>query len=417
VNRNSVFIIGIAIFLVGISVVYFFSLPFGVPLSITALFILLFGFFFFKYIFNITKFEVQNNDRPIYNILSYFVLCFALFLLTKNTNNVAEKYGGWDAWWFWNYRAKYFTDNSLWNIKTLETYDKDLLVQRVAHADYPPGLSSLVAFFWRLFNTQSTSVPFCISFLFAAFIPVLLFIELHKKNLLIASIIILWLVTNENYILEGTLMLSDIWISFFLLATIIGIEHYRASSNPNFLILSGASLGCSLWTKNEALLLLFMIIVFYGVNLLQKNVFRYFIIGLIVPMCALFIFKIFYATPGDLFVSNWHETIHKLTDIKRYETIWSYFIKEINIHYNSLKKVFLAYLIICFLLRKLPSVGVLFIISCITSYFMVYSITPHNLDWHVSTSIDRLVLHLAPALVYVLFIGFSKLLHRKQIIA
>jgi hypothetical protein len=37
------------------------------------------------------------------------------------------------------------------------------------------------------------------------------------------------------------------------------------------------------------------------------------------------------------------------------------------------------------------------------AYFATYIITPHDLDWHLAFSLDRILLHLYPTLLFVLF--------------
>ena len=40
----------------------------------------------------------------------------------------------------------------------------------------------------------------------------------------------------------------------------------------------------------------------------------------------------------------------------------------------------------------------------LTGYFFIYVITPKNLDWHIRTSLNRLLLHLWPAFLLLCFI-------------
>jgi len=42
------------------------------------------------------------------------------------------------------------------------------------------------------------------------------------------------------------------------------------------------------------------------------------------------------------------------------------------------------------------------IIAC--GYFMIYVITPHDLKWHIDTSIDRLMIQLLPMIVFGSFL-------------
>ena len=86
-------------------------------------------------------------------VLEYCILTIILYFIIKGILANDTIYGHWDAFWFWNYRAKFFTKLDLWDFHLMNTNGKNLLVDRVAHADYPPGLSSSVAFFWKLSNS------------------------------------------------------------------------------------------------------------------------------------------------------------------------------------------------------------------------------------------------------------------------
>jgi len=43
----------------------------------------------------------------------------------------------------------------------------------------------------------------------------------------------------------------------------------------------------------------------------------------------------------------------------------------------------------------------------LASYYVVYVTTPFDITWHVSTSIDRLLVQLWPALVLTVFLGLQ----------
>ncbi len=43
----------------------------------------------------------------------------------------------------------------------------------------------------------------------------------------------------------------------------------------------------------------------------------------------------------------------------------------------------------------------------LASYYLVYVTTPFDISWHVSTSVDRLLVQLWPALVLTVFLGLQ----------
>jgi hypothetical protein len=48
--------------------------------------------------------------------------------------------------------------------------------------------------------------------------------------------------------------------------------------------------------------------------------------------------------------------------------------------------------------NKVPLLAVLLIFL---GYLVIYVITPYDLNWHLSTSLDRLILQIFPAVVYL----------------
>ena len=42
--------------------------------------------------------------------------------------------------------------------------------------------------------------------------------------------------------------------------------------------------------------------------------------------------------------------------------------------------------------------------AMLAGYFFVYLTTPHDLAWHVSTSMDRLLIHLWPSMLLAVFL-------------
>jgi archaellum biogenesis protein FlaJ (TadC family) len=47
------------------------------------------------------------------------------------------------------------------------------------------------------------------------------------------------------------------------------------------------------------------------------------------------------------------------------------------------------------------------ILGQFAGYFFIYLITPHDLSWHISTSMDRVISHLFPMLIFWLFVALK----------
>jgi hypothetical protein len=365
------------------------------------------------------KFGTVSDDAtlPGNNFLTLTVkgvfLVVSLVLLAKGVLDNAIAYGHWDAYWFWNYRAKFYTDSKLWDFHAMPTHGKDLFQDRVAHSDYPPGLSSAVAFFWKISHSNNMVFPFMINAVFSFCIPLLIFSELSRRHLLVSIIILfVFFLCNDSYFSFTSLLIADIWISFFLLAAFVCYNNYRDSHHNKDLFLTGLLLGGLIWSKNEGLLLTFLFLAFYAKDFFRKPQFKHLISGLCIPVALLVLFKVCYAPSGDLFITDKHKMLENLTNINRYKIIWTYFIQEINLHHTYCKWFFILYCICLIFSKNWLHKQILFIAVAIAVYFMIYTITPHDIDWHVSTSIDRIIWQFVPIFIYT--ITFSLLNTNKK---
>jgi hypothetical protein len=41
----------------------------------------------------------------------------------------------------------------------------------------------------------------------------------------------------------------------------------------------------------------------------------------------------------------------------------------------------------------------------VAGYFMIYILTPHDLEWHIRTSLYRLIIHVFPSFLLIFFLA------------
>jgi hypothetical protein len=91
-----------------------------------------------------------------------------------------------------------------------------------------------------------------------------------------------------------------------------------------------------------------------------------------------------------------------LKDKARYKLIYDSFTTNLNEHFNGLKWCVLIYLLLCIVLRRTPDKRILMILCCMLIYLLVYVVSPNNLEWHLFTSLSRLMHQLMPVTMYTL---------------
>ena len=374
-----------------ISILYFLALIPGLPLWITAPVIIAALVFLYRWLNKEYQPPVQSS------IWRMAILAIALVLVADKADELAEKHGQWDAWAIWNLHARYLADPAYWQNMFQNTEH--------AHPDYPLAVPATIAFFSRLAGGFHLLIPYTVHVLVMLCIPVLIYTEMNRKSLLVASLALLMFVTNDMYIIQGVSQMADTMLAFFFLAAFVCFDYAR--ENRQMIIISSAFLGLCMWTKNEGIMLAVVFVLFNArVFMLEWKRVLY---GLGLPLIALLIFKIGYAPATDLVARQSADTLDNITDWGRYQQIYHSWIDTINEHYKTLKYLVVLYILYCMLRRKLPDRRLLVILTCLASYFMIYIFSHQDLEWHLFTSAHRLLHQLMPVVVYIFADKFANM--------
>jgi hypothetical protein len=319
-------------------------------------------------------------------------------------------YGLSDAWSIWNLHARLlYRGGEQW----LQMFSPDLYWSL---PDYPLLLPSLVAGGWRLAGMETTAVGGFIGALFTFAVIALLVssVSLLSNDFrgLAAGLVLL---ATPDFILSGSYQQADIPLSFFILLTaVLFYLNDKLERQKLFLVLAGMSAGFAAWTKNEGLL--FVVCVLAARLLVgaatrplalvgrETQVFCY---GLVPILSVVMVFKLFLSPPNNIF-SDLHRFAGRLTDASRYLEVARYFTHGIAafgsgwVHPLSAVAIYLVYVWPRRLGRSdATQVSTLLLLTfMISGYFMTYMLTPYDLQWHLTTSFNRLLLHLWPTFVF-----------------
>lgn len=399
-QRSSLFVAWCCLSLAACSILYFFSLPLRLPVGVTALLWLVSCIALYRALFPAREVYADEPDKRSRRLWQAALLLGGMIILVNKTYYLLLPNGGWDAWAFWNLHARYLADPQHWTDPYRKYEHLRAFTTPVPHADYPLFLPATNGFFWRLLGQASPIVPFAVSAVPLIGIPALIFLETARKNLLLAALVLLYLVTDETLIGITTLQYADAWVALFLLLAFVCLRRYRENADPGMLWLTGAFLGCCLWTKNEGLLLVPVFLAVHGLYLLKEKRWWYILGGMALPLLALVLFKMAYAPPNDL-VEGRGQTRARLTDKSRYSLIWEVFKTMLDKYFSSLKYILALYLLRCAMLRRVPATGLLVIAGGAMGFTFVYLTTPHDLEWHLHTSMDRLIFQLVPSFLFL----------------
>jgi hypothetical protein len=340
-----------------------------------------------------------------------YALAFALLCLYVGSVTITRywehRHGDWDAWAIWNLHARLLLRGGPeWaHLYTHNIYD--------GLQDYPVLLPSLVAAGWTIAGSESTAIPAFLGALFTLGVIVLLVSSISSlagdgRGFAIGLV----LLGTTDFIWQGSGQMADVPLAFFILLTVVLLQLSDNSERKGlFLPLSGMSAGFAAWTKNEGLLFTVCVV---GTYFLVKTIREMrtggrdtaiFFCGLVPVLSIVFLFK-FLLAPDNYMFSNAPKLLERLQDPSRYSEVSNYFLQAIVAFGAGRISPLIAagnYLV-CFGRPRSNNTNamLLLLVSMLAGYFVIYIVTPLDLQWHLSTSLNRLLLHLWPTLLFCL---------------
>ena len=328
------------------------------------------------------------------------VLAGAAALLTIATT----PHGQWDAIAVWNLKARFIyhsPSDPLSRIMDPALWD--------TQPDYPLLLPSLVARGWQYAGQDSVIVPIGIAILFLVS-TVLMVINGLKllSSSFEAQLAGCLLLSTPFFIRHGVSQYADILMCGFITAAVVLFSIHDSQQIPSsrLPLLAGIAAGLAACTKNEGVL--FVAVLAAVRALLQRSLRELgkLAAGAAFGIAVLVLFKIFYSPPNPI--------VHSITGRVLLDRIadGNYHAKILNA-FAGKSLAFGQWWIPPFLLLVihvvatrytapakdnsrawLTTAGVL--VGALCGYYAVYLLSPYDLDWHIGTSLDRLLLQIWP---------------------
>lgn len=281
--------------------------------------------------------------------------------------------GSWDAFAIWNLKAKLIYYGAWAAIP-----DPALAY---AHPDYPLLLPILIALGWKLTGI-SQAVPIILHG-----VVYLLMLWMVRRSWLAVALV------GGAAVLYAPMQNADVPLALCLLSATAAYFNKRDA-------LAGLALGIGVLIKNEGSLIA---LVFFAAWIVMERR---------IPTRALLA-----ATPFLLGIVSYNAMIPEPNamigsggNIERALTIGRYGIIASAAAMMALSfggAVLPAQMLSMVSLRK-PlrwSVPLVAVLGVMAGYLAVYVITPHQLEWHLESSLDRLVMQVYPTFVYAAFLG------------
>ncbi len=383
-----------------------------------------------------------NSTRTQNIFLGAAAVIFVVSSLSTISYLLRRKQGDWDAWMMYNRSALFiYRDPTQWLTTSFSRQ-----MDPIFHPDYPLLLAMNTAWGWDIVGSETPHIPMTQSALFAiACAGILVSALASTKSLGQAAlgIIILW--GTPTLVNEGAREMADLPLAFFILATGILIYFYVLNKKPALIALAGLTAGLAAWTKNEGSLFvvsagLSLIVAFlFTTNTQSHNaegtqhlvtqkkfpsssavkiradvlpvLFR-FVLGLAFPFAIVIGFKLFLAPPSDVLSNGPTRSIQQILELPRHIEILQFLGRELFYFggWTSLIGI-IPILVIYFLLFRSPIhkdlrpafiAGITMIAIQLLGDYGVYLITPYDLTWHLTYSIERIVLQVFPLIVFLI---------------
>ena len=192
---------------------------------------------------------------------------------------------------------------------------------------------------------------------------------------------------------------------------------FLRDGHPTWFLLTCIFLGLGAWTKNEGLIwaiIGILILIVYAPTRKLRLLGTGIVLGTVAPWLG---FKTFINLESDLMSSTGISTV--LDGISRIPLILTAFVKTMTLSgLYGLTWPLLAWALARnwrhLLSRPMVGCGLL-LVAQLFIYVAGYMVTPYDLQWHLETSVDRLILHLTPFALWLASVNAYQIIEARQV--
>jgi hypothetical protein len=333
------------------------------------------------------------------------------FAMDFQTASSANPAGEWDAMSIWNLRAHYLASGGdLWR----RAVSSELAGHStsMAHPGYPLFLSGFIALQWSFGGSFDEAVPLTASLLFGAASLVLLGASLaSRRSVSLGLLACLVLLASEVFASQTAAQYSDLLQGLAFLSALVLLEAAGEGAEPRALAAAGLAIGLSCWIKNEgwpfALAALGVAAWRFG-----RRGIQWLAVGALPGFAATLVLKVFFVQGREeMFPHTVADAMQKIAGAGRWWQAALGFGKAIFDAGSPWTHPVLLGAILAAALRLVPAAerrGRLWLWipvgATAAAEYGLYLITTSNLDWHISTTVSRLLAQLWPGLIWLCFL-------------
>lgn len=338
----------------------------------------------FKFKFKI-KFSKKDKILLLLITATMFFVLFEAWL---------RPLSAWDGWSIWLLKAKIFFLDKKINPSVLS----------YVNSDYPLIMSLMSSFIYLVLGSVNDRIVLLLFSAFYFFLGWIFFFSLKKYiGITWALFFTFLLISTQNLIRQGgryEVGNVDLALGFYFFISTLLLINFIKSKNLKVLIILNLFLVITSLVKNEGMpfsILIQFITIFYIIK--YKLYSRLMAVLLwIIPFVDWQIFQNIYKVPRNFLLTD------SSFKIERIGLITNGILREfVNIqNWNLLWLIFILVFLYYLISKKREKLNIFFIILFfqLILYFLIYMVTPINPIVHIKSSLDRLLIQLAPLAVF-----------------
>ena len=344
--------------------------------------------------------------------LTAIVLIFTLTGLLIGALLVADVHrrqprGDWDAQAIWNVRARFL-------VEAPSEFGARLGLHRIGHPDYPLLLPAALAAAERIDGGKGDAASAPLSFaLYAGLLLLLALAAGRRSGMRGRAAAVALLLAAPTALFAARSQLADLPLASSLLLAAGFLTGQFGVAGLRSFTLTGVFLGIAVWTKNEGslwALLLFLLALVGPLGAGGREVPRWaratwMTLGALPGVLATIVFKVLWAPPNDLLRDGPRTFFAYLTSGERIRDSVRGLVRTIAPpagcdHFGIVLPIVVLALVLALRRRdesrRIAAFALLWLGSACAAVIFIYTVTPRDQDWHIDSSMPRLVLQVLP---------------------
>lgn len=361
--------------------------------------------------------ESSPGKRGGRGTASAVLLAILPLALSLTAESFVMPHGQWDAWAVWNLRARF-----LYRGYPDQWRDGFSSLLAWSHVDYPLLLPLSVVRGWMVAGRETTAVPSALAALFALCTPLVAAAAVRRVHSAGRAVVTaLAIVACPAFVRYAAAQCADVPLGFFVLATSVALFRACAPSGARaWWGVAGVAAGLAAWTKNEGILFLLLALGAVvtaaarrrgaaGTGAWHTWPPALFLAGAAPAIAALAVLKSITPANDLLGAQSAVWVLEAVGSPQRVAIVASAFGRALwhgGATGPGVLPAMAAFVAVSGAARPsnpVPLGAIAGMALLLGAYAVACLLSPHDLAWQLAVSVDRLVLHAFPTLVWAGF--------------